>query len=564
MMTLETTWIPLTRLRPSPTQPRKHFDEDAHVELTQSMKTRGFTLSALLVRPWPGDEGKNGAKTFEIVTGERRWRAASAAEIADAPCFVQDLSDVDVLEIQLIENIQRTDLTAIEEAEGYRKILALRGDDKKPIYTYESLALRIGKSERTIRQRVRLCELDDAAKREVEAGRFPVAVALLVARIPDMEQRRKATQMVLHPVRETGPLSYRRTEELIHREFIRDLRAASFDQDDAELYPVQLDENDNRCAGGACADCPFRSGNKIDNAETQDATFQGRSKQYTRAYICLKPPCYDVKEAKSWQRWQVSETDESKHRRATTLEQSLRLYPSGNTLSPTFNVVDLAEHPDGSDLRAGEHAPGPWKSLIKNRDVEVIVTRDRAGKTHELVDRFGAIEAARLNGFKIFKVSEGEERRRDESSFRRNPTQFFQDRKEQEKSKSADRDLERAILLDCVAQVAKKFSPKCVTDLLRLVVAREILHSNAHADFFKRHHLPVTKDVSRQLKARKAPELAAMLVEFVICDGGFSYEFEPSLAPWLEIFGISHKQTAKKISSSVKAIPKSKAKKKTR
>jgi ParB/RepB/Spo0J family partition protein len=118
--------LPLNRVKPSPTNPRKRFSEDAHRELTASVLKHGV-MQPVLVRPWPKEP-----KYFEIVAGERRFRASTAAGLTEIPVLVKDLSDDEVLHIQIIENLQRQDLHPLEEADGYA-VLAERGHSTKQI-----------------------------------------------------------------------------------------------------------------------------------------------------------------------------------------------------------------------------------------------------------------------------------------------------------------------------------------------------------------------------------------------------------------------------------------------
>ena len=104
--------LPIDKLKPSPFQPRRTFDEAALKELTNSVKEKGV-LQPILVRPSTDD-----ISVYEIVAGERRWRAAQAAGVHDIPVVIKELSDKEVLEIALIENVQRADLNAIDEARG--------------------------------------------------------------------------------------------------------------------------------------------------------------------------------------------------------------------------------------------------------------------------------------------------------------------------------------------------------------------------------------------------------------------------------------------------------------
>ena len=109
--------VPIDRIRPNPDQPRRSFDEKELNELAASIRERGV-IQPLLLRPYPGSP-----QEFQIVAGERRWRAAQIANIHDLPAIVRDLNDTEVLELAIIENIQRADLNAVEEALGYRQLM---------------------------------------------------------------------------------------------------------------------------------------------------------------------------------------------------------------------------------------------------------------------------------------------------------------------------------------------------------------------------------------------------------------------------------------------------------
>ena len=152
-----TSTLPLTALKPNPGQPRRHFDEAALRELADSIKSQGI-IQPLLVRPHGGDN------TYQIVAGERRWRAAQLADLKEVPVFVRELSDKEVMAAALIENLQREDLNPIEEAEALQ---ALR--DALEL-TQEELATRLGKSRPAIANALRLLQLSAGARADIQAG----------------------------------------------------------------------------------------------------------------------------------------------------------------------------------------------------------------------------------------------------------------------------------------------------------------------------------------------------------------------------------------------------------
>jgi ParB/RepB/Spo0J family partition protein len=545
---VQTVMIALGRLKPSPTQPRKHFDEDKAAELTVSMQQHGFTLSALLVRPWPKQAAGNGETLYEIVTGERRWRAAQAAKIDRAPCIVREMTDQQVLETQLIENIAREDLTPIEEAQHYKRLLDMRDENGKPLYTYESLGMRIGRTAWTIRNKVALCGLDEEGdvRKEVEAGRLSPNTAVLIARVPDEAQREKFAQRVLRPQHKTGPLSFADAQAELHRNFIRDLRTAQFDLSDGELVPIERNEANERVAGGTCDDCPLRSTNRNANGEASENG--GNVKGGAARGMCLNPVCFERKQQRVWERWQEDNTDLPRSRRATSESESRKLYPFGNQLSALFGFIDLDERPDGNDLRAGVDCSLTWRRLTEGAELPVIVTKDRLEKTHELVDRLKAIEAARtLNKHDIFKAQQRSEPRKTDET-----------RKTEEKKKSSESEHARAVLLACFAEIAAQpeaeLLPKMAA-LVRLLIDRELESSEGEVNefFFKRHHLPIGGSVAKPIAKRPLPELVAMLVEFVVAEAGNIYDLHENDVVWLKTFGVDYGATEKRLAKEAKA-----------
>ena len=143
------TSIPVDRIAPNPNQPRRKFTDEALNELAASIRQRGI-IQPLILRRNPRD-----ADGYEIVAGERRWRAAQRAKLHDVPAIVRDLDDTEVLEVAIIENIQRADLNAVEEAAGYRQLMDRFG------HTQEKLAEALGKSRSHIANLLRLLTLPE-------------------------------------------------------------------------------------------------------------------------------------------------------------------------------------------------------------------------------------------------------------------------------------------------------------------------------------------------------------------------------------------------------------------
>ena len=168
--------MPLNMIRANPAQPRRHFDEEKLAELASSLKAKGV-LQAILVRPDP-----KGGPTFQIIAGERRFRAAKLAGLTSIPTVIRDVDELELLEVGIIENVQRADLNPVEEAEAYGALMKRFGR------TQESLATSVGKSRAHIANTLRLLNLSDTAREHLRQGRITAghARAALGGEDPDL------------------------------------------------------------------------------------------------------------------------------------------------------------------------------------------------------------------------------------------------------------------------------------------------------------------------------------------------------------------------------------------
>ena len=164
--------VGVAEVSPGPQQPRKHFDQQALEELALSIREHGI-LQPLLVR-----EGSVG---YEIIAGERRWRAAQLAQLHEVPVIVLDLDDIEALKIALIENLQREDLDPIEEATGYFKLLETYGQ------TQDELAKSVGKSRSHIANMIRLLALPEAVRERVSEGKLSMGHARTLVTVENPE-----------------------------------------------------------------------------------------------------------------------------------------------------------------------------------------------------------------------------------------------------------------------------------------------------------------------------------------------------------------------------------------
>ena len=152
------TTISIAKLRPSPLQPRRVFDKNSINELAESIKSKGL-VQPILVRPSNTNEGE-----YEIIAGERRWRAAQVAQLHKIPAVIRNLNDVESLEIAIIENVQRSDLSPIEEAAGYKKLMESYN------HTQEQLSEVVGKSRSHIANIIRLLSLPQSIQDMISQG----------------------------------------------------------------------------------------------------------------------------------------------------------------------------------------------------------------------------------------------------------------------------------------------------------------------------------------------------------------------------------------------------------
>lgn len=268
---MTTGTIRLDAIVASKTNPRKHFDKAALQELAESIGKHGV-LQPILVRP-NGTEGN-----YELVAGERRWRAAQIAKLDRIPATVRELADAEVLEIQVVENLQRADLHPLEEAEGYEALMKCQHADGHA-YTADEIAAKVGKSRSYVYQRLKLTALTPKAREAFYAGRLDASKALLVARVPEALQD-EVLERLIGDEDDYVP-SFRAAREIIHNDFMLELKRAPFD-----VKAIYFAGNQANPIGPACAECPKRTGNQpqlFDDVKSGD--------------ICTDPGCFHAKAA---------------------------------------------------------------------------------------------------------------------------------------------------------------------------------------------------------------------------------------------------------------------------
>ena len=251
---------------------RKRFDQQQLEELATSVRAVGVQMP-IKVRPAGG--------RYELVYGERRVRASRIAGVADIPAIVEELTDAQVREIQLVENNGRADVHPLEEAERFKEMIDKDG------HTIESIAAKISQSPSTVRAKLRLLDLQHPGARELFLdGKLSESTALLIARLPRLQQGPAANRIADGEVKEDWqdgetvelprPYSYREAQLIIRREFATYLDEAPFPIDDAELVKKV----------GACTSCVHNSG-------LQPDLFDGVGSK--NRPVCLNTPCFATK-----------------------------------------------------------------------------------------------------------------------------------------------------------------------------------------------------------------------------------------------------------------------------
>jgi ParB family chromosome partitioning protein len=272
--------LPTAKVDPSPTNPRKYFDQEKLDELTDSVKSQGV-LEPLLVR-----SGKKGR--FEIIAGERRWRAASAAGLKEVPAILREMTDDQVLDAQIHENLHRADVHPMDEAFGYQHLLkTVEG------LTVEELARRVNKSPRYVAQRLSLATLIEPAVKDFMEGHITLGHAVQLSRLsPEVQLKAlnacyeeefvkwdpKTEERITKAIKE-NPVTVGALANWIEENIALDLKKAPWSLEDAALVPEQ----------GPCSTCPSNTAtNRLlfgDAAQNAVCTNPEGYKRKMRAWI---------------------------------------------------------------------------------------------------------------------------------------------------------------------------------------------------------------------------------------------------------------------------------------
>lgn len=262
-------FLDIDRVFISKTNPRKNIDQEALKELTESIKQKGV-LQPILVRPIPDSFDAKMNQLYDLVCGERRYRASQLAELKTIPANIRELSDDEAFELQIIENLERKDVHPLDEAEAFNKLLS------SGKYDIPSIAAKMAKPESFIAQRLKLVDLDDALKVDFYNGHFGIGHAVLIARLSAEEQLEIKSNASSGWNSSIDNPDYGTVSQLKE-----DIEESTNKMDEA---PFPLDKKDLVKGVCACDVCPKRTkANPILFSDMQDSD------------VCMDTPCYNNK-----------------------------------------------------------------------------------------------------------------------------------------------------------------------------------------------------------------------------------------------------------------------------
>jgi ParB/RepB/Spo0J family partition protein len=382
------------------TNPRKRFKPEELAQLQASIAEKGL-VTPITVRPI----GEGDKLHYELVVGERRFRAltgpilvkdlpadsiaALAAQGQRCPCFLRELTDQQALELQIIENLQRDDLDALEEAEGYEQLMLVGDMDARAI------AGKINKEVSYVYRRLKLLNLPKAGRGPLLEGVLGESQAMEICCLPHADQREETLKMVLNPkgckvpeiAREfydkekDEPMTYKETVWLISNFYQRSLNGAVFSTKDETLNPKM----------GPCHSCPRKAGNSPE-------IFPG-----LRADMCTDVKCFMGKQQTHCDRLVAGA--KAKGQKVLTdaeLKKTFVRYGGGEIhLKSESPYVELDGNPGHGETNEYS-SKRKWRDLVKGRAVPVVIAVDENGKVHELVDHKLAATAAKENKPELF------------------------------------------------------------------------------------------------------------------------------------------------------------------
>lgn len=349
--------LDLLDLHECPFNARQELSPQADAELVASVRDRGV-LQPILVR----GVTVGGVFAYQVVCGHRRFRAARAVGLAKIPAVFRDLDDAQARVVQMEENLQREDLSPLDEAEGFAQLRAAG-------MGLEEMAAATHKSAATVRQRLKLLDLPVEALKGLKAGKLTLAVCSLIARIPDPGLQKRATKDMLEGKRSPRdgrqrPYAFEEASEIIRSGYMTDLTTAPFSAKDADLLPE----------AGACTACPHRTGNDQD-------LFGDILKEGKRGGdICTNPTCFSRKKKAFAEREVFLARDAGQ--RVLTPKEAKKVFPYASGY-----LDNRAGFIDQDDKNHSSPGGKTWKALLGDSAPEPVLAVDPEGTPRRLYPR---------------------------------------------------------------------------------------------------------------------------------------------------------------------------------
>jgi ParB/RepB/Spo0J family partition protein len=364
---------------------RTHYDAGALKDLAENIKAVQV-IEPIIVRPKIG--GKE-CERFEIVAGERRWRASREAGLDRIPAIIRTLDDSQVLEIQLVENLHREGLHELEEAEGYEILM------QQHHYDIAQLCAKVGRSRAYVYTRLKLLALDPKSREAFYAGKLTAATALLLARIPVPALQQEALKAIT-ATWNGQPLPFKDAQRHIQDRYMTRLKDAPFDAKATDLVP----------GAGPCSACPKLTGN-------QPELFG----DIKNADVCTDPVCYAGKRTAWGERLRAKA--EAQGRTVLSGKEAKRIAPYGVNSNLQGGFVSL-------DAQCYEDEKGrTYRQLLgKEFKSETLIADPESGRVVEVIKLSEHGEALKLKGVRAERATRGNDSERVRQQAARTETVF--------------------------------------------------------------------------------------------------------------------------------------------
>lgn len=461
VVTVERRTLPLRLLFPMKHNPRAEVGDVS--ALVTSIERNGF-IGALSVRE-TGEAEETGEMTYEVWAGNRRLKAAQVAGLDEVPCDVYELTEVQALELNLTEQINRSDLTPLEEGEACRRLIELSG------YSVQQVADKLGQSSSWVRGRLALCGLAGEVKKELAKGELSLTVATALAALPTQKMQVQGLERVRYSSNAGVATS------VLREQFCRPLKGAPWKLTDADLVPE----------AGACSKCPHNSAN---------VAAPGLFDNVKAPPTCSNLPCYEGKAKAAWER----ATAKAKAAGAKVLPIS-----EGHKLFAHGQLGYGSRYVEAGEVAHDDRSKRTWRQLVAEMDAETApllhIAQDREGAPRELYVRDEALKAcAEELGLKWAKKAI---EKPDASGGGEGPSEWEVQKKERERRNAVGE------------EIARSLSDRVAVQGLTLPIVRALAASyeDSVAEFLTAHGAPDTspKACEKFLASSVADELLSFV-----------------------------------------------------